>query len=88
MCRNEIKPQTVRLQVFISIAMYPAIRQYDEQTFDDMSKESEKKTLSLRNRCGLLQVKALLSRPNKMANEDPSGLTWELTKDEALIKVN
>ena len=42
MCRNEIKPQTVRLQVFISIAMYPAIRQYDEQTFDDMSEESEK----------------------------------------------
>ena len=26
--------------------MYPAIRSYDEQAFDNMSEESEKKTLS------------------------------------------
>ena len=31
------------LQVFISITMYPAIRSYDEQAFDNMSEESEKK---------------------------------------------
>ena len=27
--------------MFICIAMYPAIRSYDEQTFDNMSEESE-----------------------------------------------
>ena len=32
--------------MFISIAMYPAIRSHDEQAFDNnMSEESEKKTI-------------------------------------------
>ena len=57
--------------------MYPAIRSNDELAFD-MSEESEKKKLSLRNRCGLFQVKARLSRPKNMAASDPS----EVTKDE------
>ena len=35
-----------RLQAFISIAMYPAIRRYDYRAFDDISEESAKKTLS------------------------------------------
>ena len=43
----------------MSIAMYPAIRSYDEQAFDNnMSEESEKKTLSLRKHCGLFRVEA------------------------------
>ena len=51
----------------------------DEQAFDNMSEESEKKqkTLSLRNHCGLFQVKALLSRPKNMAVSDPSEVTQE-----------
>ena len=32
-----------RLQAFITIVMYLAIRRYDDQAFDDMSKENEKK---------------------------------------------
>ena len=48
------------------------IRSYDEQAFDNMSEESEKKNnlraLSLINRCGLFQLKAVLSRLNKMVN--------------------
>ena len=43
--------------------MYPAIHSYDEQAFDNMNEESEKETLSLRNCCGLFQVKAWSSRP-------------------------
>ena len=34
-----------RLQVFISTAIYPAICSYDEQAFQNMSEESEKKKL-------------------------------------------
>ena len=35
--------------------MYPAIRNYDEQAFDNMSEESEeKKTLSLKHESHLL----------------------------------
>ena len=34
-----------RLQAFISMAMYPAIRSYDEQAFNNMSEESEKQQL-------------------------------------------
>ena len=34
-----------RLWAFVSIAMYPAIHTYDDQAIDDMSKESEKKTI-------------------------------------------
>ena len=52
--------------------LYTAIHSYEDQAFHDMSEESEKKiklsTLSLRNRQGLFQVKALLSRLNKMVN--------------------
>ena len=33
------------LQVFISIAMYPANRSYNEQGFNIMSEENEKKTI-------------------------------------------
>ena len=66
------------LRMFISIAIYSAIRSYDEQAFDNMSEESEKKTLSLRNHCGLFQVKAWLSRPKNMAASDPSELTQEM----------
>ena len=69
------RPECWHLQVFISIAMYPVICRYDEQAFDNMSKESEKKSLSFRNRCGLFQIKALLSRPKNMAASDPSEVT-------------
>ena len=37
MCGNEIKPEDWRHWVFISIAMYPVIRMYD-----DTSEQSEK----------------------------------------------
>ena len=58
--------------------MYPVIRRYDEQAFDNMSDESEKKkTLSLRNHCGLFQIKALLSRLRNMAALDPSEVTQD-----------
>ena len=64
--------------MFISIAIYPVIRSYDEQAFNNVSEESErKKTLSLRNRCGLFQVKAWLSRPENMAVSDPREVTQE-----------
>ena len=33
--------------------MYTAIHTYDEQAFDNINEESEKKTSSLWNRCGL-----------------------------------
>jgi len=56
---------------------YTAIRYYDEQEFGNMSEESETTTLSLRNRWGLFQVKALLSRPKNMAASNPSGVTKE-----------
>ena len=63
------------LLAFIIIAMYTAIRSYDEQAFNNMSEESEKKkTLSLINRCGLFQVKAWLSRPkNRVASDLSEG---------------
>jgi len=64
--------------VFISIAIYPAIRSCDEEAFDNMSEESEKtQTLSLRNHYGLFQVKAWLNRPKYMVASDRS----EVTKD-------
>ena len=66
----------------MSIAMYPAIRSYDEQAFDNMSEESEKNTLSLKNLCGLFQVKAWLSRPKNMVASDPSEVTQETHKDQ------
>ena len=63
--------------IALTKAMYTTIRSYDEQSFDNMSEESEKKTLSLRNRCGLFQVKAWLNRPKNMAASDPSEVTQE-----------
>ena len=42
--------------MFISNAICPAIHSYDEQAFNNMSEGSEKKKLSLRNRCGLFHV--------------------------------
>ena len=63
--------------IVLTKAMYTAIRSYDEQVFDNTSEESEKITLSLRNRGGLFQVKARLSRPKNMAASDPSKGTQE-----------
>ena len=40
-----------------------------------------KKTLSLRNRCGLFQVRAWLSRPKNMAASDPIDVTQEVPED-------
>ena len=60
-----------------SIAMHPAIHKYDDETFDDMSEESEKKknlsTLSLRNR-SLWPVpsQGIVGQAKKKANEYPS----------------
>ena len=45
-----------------------------------MSKESEKKPLSSRDRCSLFQVKAWLSRPKKMVVSDSSEVTQEALK--------
>ena len=59
-------------------ATYTVIHSYDEQAFDNMSKESgKKKTSSIINHCGLFQVKAWLSRPKNMAASDPSEVTKE-----------
>ena len=65
--------------IVLTKEMYTAIHSYDEQTFNNMSEESEKKqkTLSLRNRRGLFPVKAWLSRPNNMVASDPSEVTQE-----------
>ena len=68
--------------MFISIAIYPGIRSYDEQAFNNMSEESQKKqTLSLKNCCGLFRVKARLSRPKNMVASEPSEVTQETPKD-------
>ena len=53
--------------------VYPVIHRYEDQVFDDISGESEKtknilSTLLLINNCSLFQLKALLSRANKMVN--------------------
>jgi len=55
--------------------MYQRIPRNDDQAFDNYtSEESEKKTsLSLRNRCGLFQVKACLSRPKTWWLQTPAG---------------
>ena len=66
--------QTPNLKtIVLTKAMYTTSRSYDEQPFDNMSEESEekKKTLSLRNRRSLFQIKAWLSRPKNMAALDP-----------------
>ena len=57
--------------IALTKVMYTAICRYVGEAFDNMSEESGKKNLSallLRNLCGLFNVKAFLSRPNKMAN--------------------
>ena len=63
--------------IALTKVMYTVIVSYDEQTFDNMSEESEKKSLSFRNRCGLFQVEAWLNMPKNMAGSDPSEVTQE-----------
>ena len=62
--------------IALTKAIYPAIRSYDEQAFDNMSEESENNNIIV-NRCGLFQVKAWLSRPENMAASDSSEVTQE-----------
>jgi len=47
MCGNEIKQEHWHLWAFISIAMYAAIHRYEDEVFDDMSEESEKKNWAI-----------------------------------------
>jgi len=55
---------------------------------DNMSEESGKKTtLSLRNCCGLFQLKACLSRPKNMTASDPSEVTQDVPEDLTESKV-
>ena len=62
-------------------AIYSAICIYDEQAFNNMSEESETKTLLLKNRCGLFQVKVWLSRPKNMVASDLSEVTQDMPED-------
>jgi len=57
--------------------MYPAICRYDEQAFDNISEGSENNFMVKKNRCGLFQLTAWLSRPKNMAASDPSEVTKE-----------
>ena len=43
MCGNEIKQRALTSPGVYGIAIYPAIRSYDEQAFDNISEESGKK---------------------------------------------
>ena len=68
--------------IVLTKVRHSAIHSYDEQAFDNMSEESnKKKTLSLRIRCGLFDVKSWLSRPENMAATDPSEVTQETPED-------
>ena len=62
--------------IVLAKAMYITICSHDEQAFN-MSEESEKYTFSLRNCCGLFQIKAWLSRPKNMVASDPSEVTQD-----------
>ena len=57
--------------IALTKVMETVSRGFAEQAFDNMSEESEKKILSLRNCCGLFQVKAWLSRPKKHGGFTP-----------------
>ena len=49
-----------------TIVLTKAIRNYDEQAFNNTSEESEKKkTLSFQNHCGLFQVKGMVEQAKK-----------------------
>ena len=66
LCMKSLQPPNLKI-IALTKVMYTAIRSCDEQAFDNMSEEGEKKNkkLSSRNRCCLFEVKAWLSRPKK-----------------------
>ena len=67
--------------IVLTKVMYTTImNSYDEQAFN-MSEESQKKNLSLRNCCSLFQVRTWLSRPKNIAASDPSEVTQEIPED-------
>ena len=73
---NEMKPQSLASPDVYKHCNYPAIHRYDDQAFDDMSEESEKKTFLLRNRCGLFQVKAFVEQAKKNGELRPQTVMW------------
>ena len=54
-----------RLQVFISIAVYPAIRNYDEQAFDNMSEESENNNFIIEKLLRPVSSQGMVEQVNK-----------------------
>ena len=64
--------------IVLTKVMYTAIRSSGEQASDNVSEESENKSLLHRNRCGLSQVTAWFSRPNNVAAFDPSEVTEDM----------
>ena len=59
--------------MFISIAIYPAIRSYDEQAFDNMSEESEKKNFIVK--------KLLRPVPSRRMVEQAKKTWWPQTPE-------
>jgi len=67
--------------VFISIAIYPAIRIYDEQAFDNMSEESEKNNFVIQKLLRPVTSQGMVEQAKKMASPDPSEVTQEPSLD-------
>ena len=63
--------------MFISIAIYPAIRIYDEQAFDNMSEESEKNNFVIQKLLRPVTSQGMVEQAKKMASSDPSEVTQE-----------
>ena len=59
------------LRMFISIAMYPAIRSYDEQAFDNMSEESENNNFIIRTSLRPVPSRGMVQQTKKHGNFRP-----------------
>ena len=53
---------------FKSIAMHPAICMYDDQAFDDMSEESEKKLIIIKKSLRPVSSQGMVEQAKKMVN--------------------
>ena len=78
---HEIAPSSNLKTIALTKAMYTESRSYDEQAFDNMSEESERKNLIVKKSLRPVPIQGVVEEAKKVAASDPKEITQEKPED-------
>ena len=78
---HEIAPSSNLKTIALTKAMCTESRSYDEQAFDNMSEESERKNLIVKKSLRPVPIQGVVEEAKKVAASDPKEITQEKPED-------